>query len=256
MRPNQRQDMITSLVGQMGEITVEELAEKLDVSKETIRRDLTRLDAIGRLRKYHGGARALESSSLIPELEGPFASRMSENSDAKRKIARAAAALLKPEDSIFIDTGTTTVLLADEIAKQQSLLVITNSHRIASVVATNPSHKVFLIGGAYGVDAGESLGPLALEQIGKFRAKCAVITIGAVDASSAMDYDLQEAEIAKAMIERADRLIVLADHTKLDKRAVFEVVPLSAIDVLVTDREPPKALSAALAEANVMIVLA
>lgn len=255
MRPSQRHDEITALLHQSGVMTVEELAGRLDVSRETIRRDLAKLDTDGRIRKYHGGARTT-GPGMEAQKEGPFATRMAENHDGKRKIAAAAASLLAPEDSLFIDTGSTTVAMADELAKKQSLVVVTNSHRIAASVSVNPAHKVFLIGGAYAVDAGETLGPLALEQILKFRARYAIITVGAVDAYSLMDFDLQEAEMAKAMIERADKLIVVADHTKTDKRAVFEVAPLAAIDFLVTDRPLSQQLAASLAAANVEVIVA
>jgi len=236
-------------------MTVEELAERLDVSRETIRRDLTKMDAEGRLRKFHGGARAVNSLSEAPENEGPFAARMAENYDAKRKIAAAAAKLLRADDSVFIDTGSTTVVMADELAKIPSLVVITNSHRIAATVSGNPAHKVFLIGGAYGADAGESLGPLALEQISKFRVRYAIITVGAIDTYSLMDFDLHEAEVAKAMIERADKLIVLADHSKFDRRAVFEVAPMAAVDCIVTDRQPSSNVAAYLSAANIELVV-
>lgn len=255
MRPAQRHDEITQLLNGIGEMSVEDLADKLRVSRETIRRDLSKLDAIGRLRKFHGGARPPSAPAEPSTEEGPFATRMAENAEAKRKIAVAAAKLLSPDDSVFIDTGTTTVTMAEEMAKVGSLLVITNSPRIAATVSTN-GNKVFLIGGSYGADAGESLGPLALEQISKFRTRYAIITIGAIDGGTLMDYDLQEAEIAKAMIERADKVIVLADHTKFERRAVFEVTTIAAVDILVSDRALPAHIAHALKSANVDTVIA
>lgn len=256
LRPSLRQEEIFEILNQTREMSVEELAERLGVSRETIRRDLTKMDAEGKLRKIHGGARAAGAPNETAENEGPFATRMAENYEAKKKIAIAAARLLRADDSVFIDTGTTTVVMAEELARLQNLVVITNSHRIAASVSGNTSHKVFLIGGAYGADAGESLGPLALEQIMKFRARYAIITVGAIDSSSLMDFDLQEAEIAKTMIERSDKLIVLADHSKFDRRAVFEVVPLAAVDYLVTDRQPTPQVAASLSAANIEVIVA
>lgn len=255
MRPSQRHDEILSLINRSGEVTVEELAERLDVSRETIRRDLTKMDAEGLLRKYHGGARATNAQHETHEIEGPFSFRMAENYEAKRKIAIAASRLVNADDSILIDTGSTTVVMADELVKIKSLIVVTNSHRIAATVSANSSHKVFLIGGAYGADAGESLGPLALEQISKFRVRLAIITVGALDGDSLMDFDLQETEVAKAMIERADTLVVLADHTKFEKKAIFEVAPLSRVDWVVTDRQPSPRMQAILREANVQLAV-
>ncbi|MFB2551887.1 DeoR/GlpR family DNA-binding transcription regulator [Ensifer soli] len=256
MSPTDRWDRIVALLGQGGGMSVEALAEALAVSRETVRRDLARLDAAGRLRKIHGGARPLVAPATASNKEGPFAQRMMQNAEAKHRLARAAAALFARGDSLFIDTGSTTVAFAEALARIDGLVVVTNAPRIAATLSANASQSLFLIGGAYGADAGESLGPLALEQIGKFRARHVVLTVGALDAACIMDFDLQEAEVAKAMIERADRLTVLADHSKLDCRAVFEVAPLSALDTLVTDAPPPPAIAQALADAGVAVVVA
>jgi DeoR family glycerol-3-phosphate regulon repressor len=255
MQPSERQDQIVAMLGRAGEMTVDELADALAVSRETIRRDLTRLDARGKVRKFHGGARVMTIPASVMETEGPYALRLAQNAEAKRRIAQAAAPLFQMEDSLFIDTGSTTVAMAEALARLEALVIITNSPRIAATAAINPGHKVFLIGGAYGPDAGESLGPLALEQIGKFRARHAVITIGAIDTNCIMDFDLQEAEVAKAMIERADRVTVLADHSKFDRRAVFEVAPLTRIDTIVTNMPPGEAMQAALSAAGIDVIV-
>ena len=255
MHPTERRDRILAFLHDAGELSVDQLAVHLGVSRETIRRDLAKLDGEGRLRKYHGGARALPQARATAEQEGPFAIRIGQNIAEKQAIAAAVCALLKPEDAIFIDTGSTTIMLAEPLAKLPSLVVITNSPQIAATVATPGHHKVFLIGGAYSADAGESVGPLALEQIARFRARYAILTIGAIDEGAIMDYDLQEAEVAKAMIERADKVIVLADHSKFERRAVFEIAALSRIQTLVTDRPPPEGIAAALREAGVSVIV-
>lgn len=255
MALSSRHEDIIALLAASGELSVEDLAERLAVSRETVRRDLARLEAGGHLRRYHGGARSL-AAGAEPETEWPFAQRMAQNAAGKKRIALAARALFGAEDSLFIDTGSTTIAFAEALAACPSLVAITNAPRIAATLAANHSHKVFLLGGAYGADAGESLGPLALEQIGKFRARHAVLTIGAVDAHCVMDFDLQEAEVAKAMIERADRVTVLADHSKFDRRAVFEVAPLARIHRLVTDLSPAEPMRRALAEAGVELIVA
>lgn len=256
MQPSERREKIIALVRRTGEMTVDALAAALRVSQETIRRDLTQLDGAGRLRKFHGGARSVitPAVSVSVEKEGPFAHRLAQNAEEKRRLARAACRLFRPGDSLFIDTGSTTVALAEALVSLNSLVVVTNSPRIAATLAVNQSHTLYLIGGAYSSDAGESLGPLALEQVGKFRARHAVITVGALDSVSVMDFDLQEAEMAKAMIVRAESVTVLADHSKFDRRAVFEVAPLARVDTVVTDSQPSEAMTRALTAANVRIV--
>jgi DeoR family transcriptional regulator, glycerol-3-phosphate regulon repressor len=204
VRPADRHEKIVRLVHKAGEIGVDELAQTLSASRETIRRDLSNLDAMGRLKKFHGGARVRSTPSVEPAVEGPFALRMAENLTAKRRIAYAAARLLAPGDSVFIDTGTTTLILAEALVDLPALVVITNSWKIAATVSANADHKVFLLGGAYGADAGETLGQFAVEQVRKFRARHAFLTVGAVDQHSVMDFDAQVTEVAQTMIERAE----------------------------------------------------
>lgn len=256
MALSSRHDEILALVARAGELSVEALAEQLQVSRETIRRDLARLDATGRIKRRHGGAMALATSGPTIETEWPFAHRMAQNAVGKRAIAVAASRLFQADDSLFIDTGSTTIAFADALTSRHSLVIVTNSPRIAATLAPDHTHKVFLIGGAYGVDAGESLGPLALEQIAKFRVRHAVLTVGAIDQSSVMDFDLQEAEVAKAMIARADRVTILADHSKFDRRAVFEVAPLGRVDTLVTDLQPGEAMTASIRNSGIELIVA
>ncbi|MFD2236508.1 DeoR/GlpR family DNA-binding transcription regulator [Aureimonas populi] len=254
MRPGQRHEEIVRLVQKAGEVPVEDLAERLGVSRETIRRDLAWLDAAGRVRKFHGGARAQSARAAGLAAEGPFASRLADRPRAKRRIAARAAALLAPGDSLFIDTGTTTLMFAESLVGLSNLVVITNSWRIAATVSANASHKVFLIGGAYGADAGETLGRFAVDQIRRFRAGHAFLTIGAANEAAVMDFDAQETEIAQAMIERVERVTVLADTAKFARGGVFDVAPWTAIDRLVTDGEPPLAIGEAMAAAGVEII--
>lgn len=256
MSLSSRHEEIIALLAASGELTVEALADRLDVSRETVRRDLARLDASGHLRRYHGGARTIVAPGAEMEREWPFAQRMAQNAAGKKRIAAAARELFQPDDSLFIDTGSTTVAFAEALASRPSLVTITNAPRIAATLAANHGHKVFLLGGAYGADAGESLGPLALEQIAKFRARHAVLTVGAIDQTCVMDFDLQEAEVAKAMIERADRVIVLADHSKFERRAVFEVASLTRIHTLVTDMAPSEPMARAIAAAGIELIVA
>lgn len=256
MRPADRHEKIVRLVHKAGEISVDELAQTLDASRETIRRDLSNLDALGRLKKFHGGARVRSNPSVEPSVEGPFALRMAENMTAKRRIAYAAARLLAPGDSVFLDTGTTTVILAEALVDLPALVVITNSWKIAATVSANADHKVYLLGGAYGADAGETLGQFAVEQVRKFRARHAFLTVGAINAHSVMDFDAQVTEVAQTMIERAESVTVLADGSKFGKHGIFEVAPLSSIDRLVTEQDPPAVIAAALEASGTEVVVA
>lgn len=256
VRPHERHEEIIRLVTRRGEVSVDQLAEELSVSRETIRRDLVGLDEIGRLQKFHGGAKLRSVAATEIGGEGPFAARMAENLSAKRQIAKAAASLLSPGDSLFIDTGTTTVLFAEAIAGLSGLTVITNSTRIASIVSTGGDNKVFLIGGAFSVDASETIGSLAVEQIARFRARHAFLTIGALDSTGLLDFDEAETQIARAMIERVEAVTVLADSSKFNKRGIFEVTGWDRVGRLVTNAEPPANIAEAMQAAGTVEIIA
>jgi len=247
-----RHARIVDIVAQKGRVSVEELAQLHQVSHETIRRDLVSLDRSRLLRRFHGGAAALSADQ-----EGPFSLRMTDHVEEKRRIARRAASLFGAGDSLFIDTGSTTQVFAEELARVQGLTLITNSQRIAQAVARSSGSEVLMIGGSYRPEARECLGPLAIEQIRRLNAQHCVLTIAALDAEKgAMDFDIGEAEVARAMIERSERLTIIADASKFERRALMEVCPLEAIDRIVTDRLPAPALAAALRAADVEVIVA
>ncbi|MGY2224464.1 DeoR/GlpR family DNA-binding transcription regulator [Pseudomonas gingeri] len=248
MRPNERRQHILELLRQRERISVDELARTLHTSQETIRRDLTELAENGQVTKFHGGA------SLPPsgEHENAFQTRMNEFSQEKRAVARYAAGLYAPGDSILIDTGTTTLFFARELARLNRITVITNSLLIAEAMGVS-GNRVFMIGGEFRPESNQNSGSLALEQIARFNTEHAVVTIGALSADGAFDFSIEEAEIARAMIARARYLTVIADSSKLGRRALFQVFPLERIDRLIIDRKPVGELGEALARAQVEV---
>ncbi|AWN15444.1 DeoR/GlpR family DNA-binding transcription regulator [Salinisphaera sp. LB1] len=232
-------------------VTVAWLAEQTGASLETIRRDLAGLASEGLVEKFHGGAAIPDN----PAYENAFATRMYEQVDAKTAVAETAAALFAAGDSLFVDTGTTTLLFARALAGQRGLTVITNCVRIAQALGES-ENRVFLIGGEYEPDAQEAVGTFAQDQIARFNAAHVVITAGALDAGGVMDFSLAEADVARAMIAQADTVTVLADASKLGRRALFKVIPLARIDRLVVDAEPDAELRDVLDEAGVALYIA
>ena len=181
LKPQQRRARIADMVAAQGQVTVEALAAQFQASSETIRRDLTLLDEAGEVRKIHGGARRAP-----PQEEGPFHERMEQNRAAKRLIADKLARRVAPGQTLFMDTGTTTLICAQAL---KGVRLITNSTRIAAASAG----EVFLIGGRYEPDNAETLGPTAIEEINRFSADSAVITVGALCAEQgAADFNFDE----------------------------------------------------------------
>jgi DeoR family glycerol-3-phosphate regulon repressor len=248
--PRLRQARILERVRRHGHVRVEDLAEDFGASQETIRRDLAALAEAGAVMKVHGGAKLPRRRD-----EGPFMERMATHEPAKREIAAKAARLLTPGETMFVDTGTTTLVCAQEAARVARLTVVTNSARIAATFAEGPGGaRVFLVGGNFEPDNGETVGPMAIAQIRSFHADHAILGVGALDAESgATNVDFDEAQVAQAMIGMADRVVVLADSSKFDRRAAFAVCPLERIDHLVCDRPPEGALAEALADAGVSV---
>jgi DeoR family glycerol-3-phosphate regulon repressor len=229
-------------------MTVEALAEHFAVSAETIRRDLGQLAEHGTIQKVHGGAKRLRLHA-----EGSFQERMTENADAKRLIARKLHQLVEPGETVFMDTGSTTLFCAEVLAGIGRLTVITNSVRIAQTIINGAAgNVVYLLGGQFSGDNSQTVGPLAIEQIKGFQADHAILTIAAMDAEvGAMDANFDEACVAREMILRSRHLVVVANATKFNRRAAFRVCDLDEIDILVSDEPPGVELTAALREALV-----
>ncbi len=242
MKPGARQLKIIDLIHQQDKVNVPDLVTLFGVSAETIRRDLSALSAQGKVQKTHGGACA-------PRIigEGSFQQRLRKNVVEKRLIARTAAALVQPGDSLFIDTGSTTLAFAEEISRIDELTVVTNSSDIARIIAANPSAQVYLLGGTYHADNHQSIGPMAIAQLKNFRSQRAILTIGGIHQKAGItDFSCEEALIAQAMIAQAEQTIVLADSSKLQLVAPFAVCELNAVDHFVGYKPPQEVLLQAL----------
>jgi DeoR/GlpR family transcriptional regulator of sugar metabolism len=256
MRPEMRRERIEQVVRERARVTVDTLAELLGASRETIRRDLTDLAERGRVRKIHGGATLAETRHPETDGEGSFQARLLENADAKRAIARRAIQLFQPGDSLFIDTGTTTLRFAEELATATGLTVITNSAAIAGLAARGASNSTFLVGGEYRADGMENLGPFAVEQIANFHATHAVLAVGSIETVGILDFDVREADVARAMIAQARSVTVLADTSKFGRGGLIKLASLDAVARVVTEAEPPPDIAAALKEAGTELIFA
>ena len=261
MKIKHRQQKIVEITRKQKRVTVEELAALLNISRETIRRDLTDLAKYGKIQKIHGGA-------TLPRVfgEGSFQQRMSDNAEAKTRIAQAAVSLFEEGETLFIDTGSTTLYLAEKLSEVSGLTIITNSAEIAKVASSDPANvkmvdntnnRVFLLGGEFSLDNRQTIGTMVTSQIRLFRAHHAVLTIGALDGrTGAMDFNIDEAQVARAMIEQSQSVTILMDSSKFDQLASFEVCSLARIDRIVCDRAPPPSLAEAMKNAGINVIQA
>jgi DeoR family glycerol-3-phosphate regulon repressor len=253
MKPEERRERIATLVREASKVSVDELAGLLDTSRETVRRDLALLSEQGVLRKVHGGAVPAQTA-----LESPLGDRRATARAEKIAIGRTAAALFEPGDSLLIDAGSTTAYFAEALGRAGAFTVITNSVLVAGELWAAPNRgEVYLTGGRYFGEGHEVLGPLVVEQIQRLHADHAVLTIGAIDARGKfMDFNTDEAFVARAMIASARHTTVLADSGKLNRHALFQVCEASQVDRLVTDRLPDPAMVNLLQSAGVELIIA
>jgi len=234
------------LARENGSAGIAELARHLGVSLETVRRDVRPLADRGDLTKVHGAV-----SVPFPTGEAPFERRLRENATEKRLIARFAADLVNDGESVMMDTGTTTSVLARELLCKRSLTVVTNSSDVARTLAAVNGNTVYMAGGEIDGDNGAAFGAPAVEFIQRFKVRHAFISIAAIDAAMGlMDFHLAEAEFARMVLKSAERRVVVSDHSKFDRTALIKVCDFSDIHLLVTDRLPPPEITDALARSG------
>jgi DeoR family glycerol-3-phosphate regulon repressor len=251
MRLQKRQNEILASVKLHGACSIIELANQLKVSDETIRRNIKPLVHQGLIEKVHGGI----VLSQKQEPEPPFAKRMNERVEAKRRISARVATIIKDGDSIMLDTGSTTAYVARALRNHRNLSVVTNCTEIARTLAREASNRVHLCGGALRADDWATFGSAAIDFVRQFQVTYAILSIGGVtDDGSFMDYHLEEAEFSRAVMAQAKKTIVVADHSKFGNPNFIKVCGFSQVDMVVVERTPPDGILRDLRDAGVAVI--
>jgi DeoR family glycerol-3-phosphate regulon repressor len=251
MQPaSSRQREILALARVQGRVSVDGLAGKFEVTRQTIRKDLKDLCEQRLLNRVHGGAiiasgienMAYEARRLIAAHE-------------KRAIGAAAAALIPSQSSLFINIGTTTEEVARALASHEDLLVITNNLNVARTLYPYPSFDVIVAGGPVRRSDGAVVGAAAVDLIRQFKVDTAVIGTSAIDEEGALlDFDYREVRVSQAIIENARQVVLVADRLKLERTAPVRIAHISQIQVFVTDHLPSARLRAICAEHSVQVI--
>lgn len=232
MYAEERQVFILGLARREGRVDAGMLAEQLNVSAETIRRDLTALERQGVLRRTHGGAIPIQRLGFDPVL----VTRSSAMVEEKMRIGRAALNYLPAEGSILIDGGSTTSALAEAIPADRSLTVLTGALPTAISLAAKPNLTVLMPGGAIRARSMCLVGPWSVRALGDVRVDTAFIGTNGLSIERGLSTsDQAEATTKQAMIVAARRVVVLADHSKIGADDFYRFASLSDIDVLITD---------------------
>lgn len=215
-----------------GKVRVHALAEQLEVSAETIRRDLDRLEKEGQLRKVYGGAVKSRSGHIEPS----FTSRSQTCAEEKAAIGKLAASLVKEGETLLLDNGTTTIEVMRYLKDRSDVTVITHSLPVLNLAMEIFQGKIIYIGGDMDRTKQAATGPLTEMLLEQFKVNKAFISVGGISLTDGItDYNLDEAYISRKMLERSEEGIVLADHTKLGVTTFSKLAKLEDISMVITD---------------------
>ena len=235
---NLRHQQIIEIARRSGKVTVEDLAQRFDVTPQTIRKDLNDLCDERLLSRTHGGAIL---SSGVENVA--YDARRQLAASEKQLIGAKAASLVPDGSSLFINIGTTTEEVARHLLSHQGLLAITNNIHVASILLPCTGIEVIIAGGMLRKSDGAVVGETAIDFISQFKVDYAVIGVSAIDADgSLLDFDYREVRAAQAIIENARTVILVADHTKFSRTAPVRIGHLREIDIFVTDLPPNPAI--------------
>lgn len=231
MLSQQRYQYILDIIRQRGIVKVAELTANCGVSTETIRRDLFYLEKEGFLSRVHGGAVA------VNKVMGTFSTRAVERQELKREAARLAVSLLEQDDIIAMDSGTTSLEMAQLIQLgEKRLTVLTHSVPAFQILAENPNIRVFLTGGEYSPRESALCGCQAEEMIRNFHVKKAFICPSCVSLDNGFtDYLMPMIGMQKAYLSITEKAYFVADHAKVERVAFAKIRGWQPGDVLVTD---------------------
>jgi DeoR family galactitol utilization operon repressor len=227
---NTRERAIIDKLSEDGAVSVTGLAKELGYSEVTIRGDLKLLEEKGWISRTRGGA--------APALHRSILERQRVFPERKNAIARAAAELVNDGDVIMIEAGTTTALIARHLAGKRDIHIVTNSTLVFSYGRANPNLQITMTGGEFRRPTESLVGPVALETISRFNVRLAFVGTDGFTLERGMTTHLVEgAEIVKAMKARAATTILTADSSKYGRTGFVSVLPLSAVDFILTDSD-------------------
>lgn len=251
MKQAERHLQIQELLSKQDFVSLEELCARLNASKASIRRDLIELDAAGSLRRVHGGA----ISRLVRDEALDFQWLSASCHEEKQRIGRLAASLVKDGETVILAGGSTVVEVARELL-ERPIQVVTNSIPVAQVFWDCRQTEVTLTGGFLYPRLGIQLGPICERMLRTINADVAILGIMGISERGLSDGSALVMESIRAMIQVAQRVIIVADHTKFGRNAMIPVAELAEIDVIVSDAGLDASYPQMLVEREVRCLLA
>ena len=229
---NERQNRIMEIMRQQNAVSVATLSSLMKVSEVTIRKDLTMLEEQHMLYRVHGSAILVNryiNDRSVAEKEKLYA-------DEKHAIGVYAARLIGPDDTIMVASGTTTLAMAREIGQNDRLTVITSAFSVASELSTRRSVDVIQLGGITRSSSVSVVGPFAEQMLRSFNCSKLFIGVDGIDTEFGLTTtNMLEASLNGAMIDAAQKVIVLADSSKFGRRGFSKICDLESVDRIITD---------------------
>lgn len=248
----ERHKKLVSIVDEKGSSRVTELSKVFNVTEETIRRDLEKLEAEGKLKRSHGGAVSVKKG----EAEAPYFEREIQNIQEKMAVAEEAVKHVSSKDRIVLDASTTAWYMA-KILPDMPLTVVTNSMKVAMELSNREKITVISVGGTLLQKSLSFVGPQTTNALEHYHVSKAFISCQGIHAKRGIsDSNEMQALVKKKMIEIADEVYLLADHTKFGLQALAKVASIDAIDFIITDSNTHKEQMPELQDSGVKVIRA
>ncbi|WP_434052167.1 MAG: DeoR/GlpR family DNA-binding transcription regulator [Roseibium sp.] len=230
--PNQRRAAILEALARGEAVSAAKLAADYSVSEDAIRRDLRKLAAEGLCEKVYGGALPVAPSAQ------PVSVRTAEDVDRKEALVKAAVSLIRPRDCLFLDVGSTNIILAEHLPLNLELTVVTNSIPVVAKLMGRKGLHLFSLGGAVNAEVGGTTGSQTISALQNFQFDLTFLgTCGLCRQNGVSAYDAEDADVKRAAIRASDRVTILATKEKLDTRLPHRILAFDGIDSLVLEEQ-------------------
>ncbi len=246
-RVSKRKEKIIDLLASDSHISIPEMSKILGVSAATIRNDLNNLADMGIVIRTHGGA--------IPTLHASLIAKQKVRSEEKNRIGKAAASLVNDGDTIMVEAGTTVATFVKYLLGKRNVRVVTNSTLILPYARMNPGIHLTILGGEFRPSTESCGGPIPLSQLDTFHVNRMFIGTDGFSLEHGLYGDtVDKVDVVKKMSQRTETRILLADSSKYGKKGFVPTLPLTAIDILITDTELPKTIIKQIEEAGIQVI--
>lgn len=256
MGVEERHSQILEYIAEHGEIKIQDICTMFEISDMTARRDLNELDRRGLLRRVHGGAVA----NLGRSYEPPFQTRSTKNQSKKIAIGAKAAELVFDGDSLALDVGTTTLEVARHLSEKRNLTVVTNCLQIANLLVGTLSLEIearlILTGGIVRPRELSMIGSIPEHVYTQYHTDKVFLGIGGISLDNGLtEYNIEDSEIKKILLQNAREKIVVADSSKFEETTFNTVGPIEAVDTIITDDEAPLEMVEAIRDLGIRVIL-